>query len=117
METLKQETVNSVVPITTQQKEKERLELMEKRVEIQKKRMEIKKEKLTMDEILVRRNISLDEQKLLIEKITELRNALTDWVVDDERTIMASDPFLTPILTGERREVVIRKLIELIKRV
>ena len=97
--------------------EKEKLELIEKRVEIQKKRMELRKEKLGIDEIILRRSIALDEQKALIDKICELRYILTDWTVDEERTIMASEPFITPIIVGERREIVTRKLMELIKRI
>jgi hypothetical protein len=43
------------------QTEKERLELVEKKVEIQKKRIEVKREKLNINEIIVRREIALDE--------------------------------------------------------
>lgn len=118
MEIQKQETPKEETPSTPQhKKEKERLELVEKKVEIQKKRVEIKKEQLNMDEIIVRRNIALEEQKVLIDKISELRYVLTDWIVDEDRTIMASEPFLTPTIVGERREIVIRKLMELIKKI
>lgn len=117
METPKKETPKQETTSTPQQKEKERLELLEKKVEIQKKRVEIKKEQLNMDEIILRRNISFEEQKILIDKISELRYVLTDWTVDEDRTIMASEPFLTPTIVGERREIVIRKLMELIKKI
>lgn len=102
---------------TQKQTEKERLELVEKRVDIQRKRLEIRKEKLNMDEIIAKRNISLEEQNILLHKISELRYVLTDWTIDDERTIMASEPFISPMIAGDRREIVIRKLMELIKRV
>ena len=72
---------------------------------------------MNIDEIIVKRNLSLDEQKTLIDKISELRRLLTDWTVDDERTIMASEPFLVPTIVGHRREIVISKLMELIKRI
>lgn len=97
--------------------EREKLELIEKRVEIQKKRLEVRKEKLGIEDIVLRKKIALDEQKTLIDKICELRYVLTDWTVDEERTIMASEPFITPTIVGERREIVIRKLMELIKRI
>ena len=97
--------------------EKERLELVEKRVEIQRKRLEIRKEKLNMDEIIAKRSISLEEQNILLHKISELRCVLGDWTIDEERTILASEPFIAPIIVGERREIVLKKLLELIKRV
>jgi hypothetical protein len=112
METLK----HGIIEIS-KSTERERLELVEKKVEIQKKRVEIKKEKQNIDEMIFRRNISIEEQKVLIDKISELRNVLTSVTVDDERTIMASELFLTPTIAGERREAVIRKLMELIKRI
>jgi hypothetical protein len=96
--------------------EKERLEIIEKKVDIQKKRVELKKEKLNADEIVMRRKISMEEQKVLIDKISELRAVLSDWTIDEERTIMASEPFLKTTIEGAQREMVLNKIIELIKR-
>lgn len=110
METTKTEATSQ------NQNEKERLELLDKKVEIQKKRVEIKKEQLNIDETIIKRSIGLDEQKTLIDKIESLRNVLNDWTIDDERTIMASEPFLKPLVDGEQREVVLRKMMELIRK-
>lgn len=96
--------------------EKERLELVEKRVEIQRKRIELRKEKLNIDAIIERKLISFDEQKILIEKVVELRHLLSDSTIDDEKTIMGSEPFYKPTISGVEREIVNRKLMELIKK-
>ena len=96
--------------------EKERLEIIEKKVDIQKKKIELKKEKLNTDEIVLRRKISAEEQTLLIDKISQLRCVLADWTIDDERTIMASEPFLKPLISDRNRLIVTNKLIELINK-
>ncbi len=96
--------------------EKERLEIIEKKVDIQKKRVEIKKERLNIDEIVFRRKVSLEEQKNLIDKISELRYLLSDWTIDGERTIFASEPFLKATIEGVQREIVLHKLMELINK-
>jgi hypothetical protein len=108
--------VKTEVLTSAQQKEKVRLELLDKKVEIQKKRMEIKKERLNMDEIIVRRNTAIDEQKVLIDKISELRYVLSDYTIDGERTLLSSEPYLTTIISDERREVIIKKLMQLINK-
>lgn len=100
MEVQKQE-----IPVTQKQTEKERLELVDKRVEIQRKRLEIRKEKLNMDDIIERKLISFDEQKILIEKITELRHLLSDSIIDYEKTIMGSEPFYWPTICGFERGI------------
>ena len=101
---------------TQKQTEKERLELVEKKVEIQRKRLEIRKEKLNMNDIIERKLISFDEQKILIEKVVELRHLLSDSTIDDEKTIMGSEPFYKPTISGVEREIVNKKLMELIKK-
>lgn len=95
--------------------EKERLDVVEKKVDIQKKRLEIRKEKLNLDELELRK-IVVDEQKVLIEKISELRHLLSDDTIDDERTIFGGEPFMQPTIKGEERTAVKSKLIELLKR-
>lgn len=50
--------------------EKERLDIVEKKIDIQKKRVEHKKEKLNVDEIVLQRKVSLEEQKVLIDKVS-----------------------------------------------
>jgi len=96
--------------------EKQRLEIIEKKIDIQKKRVELKKEKLNINEIVLRRKVSLEEQKVLIDKISELRAVLSDWTIDDERTILASEPFLKATIEGGQREIVLNKIMVLIKK-
>jgi hypothetical protein len=96
--------------------EKERLELLEKRIEIKKKRMEIQKEKLSIGDLSERKLNAMDEQEILIAKITELRHLLSDITVDGDRTLFAGEPFLTTVILGENRQLLTNKLISLIKK-
>ncbi|MCX6185811.1 MAG: hypothetical protein NTU43_02290 [Bacteroidetes bacterium] len=96
--------------------ERERLELIEKRVDIQKKQYEVRKEKLNMDELKLITNIANEEQKILIDKIASLKSLLADYTIDDERTIIGSEPFLKPIVCGREKDIVMSKLIDLVKQ-
>ena len=96
--------------------EKERLELLDKRIEIKKKRMEILKERLAIGNLSERKLNALDEQEVLIAKITELRHLLSDFTVDTERTLFAGEPFLTPVVLGDDRQLITNKLLSLIKK-
>ena len=101
---------------TKQLTEKERLEIIEKKVEIQKKRIEIQKEKFNIAESTERKKIGIDEKNMLITKIKELRIILGDYTIDDEKTIMGSEPMLKPIITSEEQKIVRRKLMQLIEQ-
>jgi hypothetical protein len=112
--------------------EKEQLELIEKKVDIQRKRLEIKKEKLNMSKIVLDKDLESrrakldmkellatrnhESERILNDKIFSLSFSLTMITVDEERSILGSEPFLTPVLTGERREIVLDKLIEIITK-
>lgn len=96
--------------------EKERLDIIEKKIDIQKKRVELKKEKLNIDEIVLRRKVSLEEQKVLIDKVSQLRSLLSEWTIDEERTVLASEPFLKPMIVGRNRLITTNKLMELISK-
>lgn len=96
--------------------EKERLELIEKRIEIQKKRIELRKEKLNIEEILNKQKSAIDEQKLLLEKISELRYMLKDITIDQDKTFLGSEPFLKPVFEAGERDMITNKLLNLIRR-
>ena len=98
-----------------QSAEKEHLEIIEKKVDIQKKRLDIRKEKQSLKE-LDKRKIIIDEQKLLVDKVGELRYLLSDFTIDEERTILGSEPMLKCIVSGEERKMVTTKLRELLKQ-
>ena len=103
--------------LTRTQLEKERLEIVEKKVEIQKKRIELKKEKLDADEFLYKRKVELDEQKSTISKISELRILLADYTIDEERTIIGGEPFFKPLLDQNEKEIIIKKILELVRQI
>ena len=94
----------------------ERLEIIEKKIEIQKRRIDLSRHKLNLSEIYNDRNIRMEEHRLIIDKITELRQILTDTMVDDERTTIGGEPFLKPILDNEERVIITNKIFELVKK-
>lgn len=94
-----------------------RLELVDKRIEIQKKKLEVKKEKSNHTQSMEQSQLRIEEQRLLIQKISELRFLLTDFIVDDERAVIGSEPFYKPSITGLNREKITLKLMDLIGQV
>lgn len=97
-----------------QRKKKEMtLDIADKKTEIRRKRLEMQKELLAIPE-LEKAKIALDEQRLLLDKATELSNILAMITVDETRTVVGSEPALTPILDEGEREIVKMKLMDLI---
>ncbi|MBN8835600.1 MAG: hypothetical protein BGO53_02220 [Sphingobacteriales bacterium 39-19] len=97
------------------EKDKEFLELMDKKLAINSKRLDNKKSKIEIDDLVVNRN--LENQRLQNDKIFQLLFSLIVTTIDEERTILGSEPFYTPVIAGERREIVLKKLMELIKNI
>ena len=97
------------------EKEKEYLEFADKKLSIRNKHLENKRAKLDMEELLTNRN--LESERLLNDKVLSLLFSLMVTVVDEERTILGSEPFYTPIIGGKRRDVTLDKLMELVKRI
>ena len=50
-----------------------------------------------------------------ISKVGELRRVLETHYIDDERSLLGSEPFFVPIVTGKNRDIVLSKLIDIIK--
>jgi len=96
------------------EKEKEQLEVTDKQIGIQGKLIENKKAELDLEELLINRNLESD--RLLNDKIFSVIFTLIASTIDEKRTILGSEPFYEPIITGTQREIVINKLIELIKK-
>lgn len=94
--------------------EKERLGILEQKVDIQKKRLEIWKEKMNL-EIIEKRKVEIEENRLHLDKIARLSHMISDFTIDEERTLFASEPFLKPTFTGKERNVLQTKLFELLK--
>jgi hypothetical protein len=118
--------------------EKDQLELIEKRVEIQKKRLEIKKQKMEMCKLgvetekeqldLIEKQVEIQAKQLENKKIEfdlieiEFKNKrevsilfpLMINTIDADRTILGSEPFYKPLLTGRNKEIAMNKLMNLI---
>lgn len=96
------------------EKEKEHLDLLDKKVSIQTKELENKKAELDMEEIIVNRNHDVD--RMLNDKIFSVLISLVSKTIDEDRTILGSEPFYKPLISGHNREIVTKKLIELITK-
>jgi len=108
--------MENTIQNAAQHPEREQLELLEKKIAIQKMRVEIKKEEIGIEDILIKRNARIDEQKVLIEKISALIYLLDDWTIDAERTLLASEPFFKPLLSGYERAIITQKLMQLVSK-
>lgn len=96
------------------EKEKEQLDLADKKVSIRTKQLENKKAKLDMVDLLANRDNETD--RLLNDKIFSVLISLVSKTIDEDRTILGSEPFFKPLLSGHNRETVTKKLIELITK-
>ena len=47
-------------------------------------------------------------------KVAELRRILETHYIDDDRSIIGSEPFFVLVVTGKNRDIVLGKLIEII---
>jgi hypothetical protein len=131
------------------EREKERLDLIEKRLEIQKKRIDIKKVKMEVGKIFVEtekdqleliekkveirsqqlknKKAKMEMEDLQIDRISRSNRQIGDKIwsvlfplmvstVDEDRTILGSEPFYTPLLKGRHKETAMNKLMELINQ-
>ena len=58
----------------------------------------------------------LEDQRILVMKVEQLRGLLSDMTTDEERTVFGSEPIYKSIVSGEERRVIQRKLMELINK-
>ncbi len=94
--------------------EKEQLDLIEKRVEIRSKQIENKKSKLDLDELDLRNKREVD--RMVSNKIFSVLLPLMVTTIDADRTILGSEPFYTPLLSGKNKEIAMNKLMDLITK-
>jgi|GEM_PF-6741394 hypothetical protein len=95
-------------------KEREHLDLTDKKISIKTKQLENKKTKLDMEELLAQREI--DTGRLLNDNIFSVLLSLIVNTIDDERTVLGSEPFYVPLLNGKNRDVALNKLLDLINK-
>ncbi|MBS1648005.1 MAG: hypothetical protein JST67_11755 [Bacteroidetes bacterium] len=88
---------------------------LEKMLDIKKKRLENKKTKRDIENLLVEQ--ATESSALLNEKIDVLLRCLTAEIIDEERTLLASEPFVVPVLSGRNRTAATAKLMELITKI
>jgi hypothetical protein len=94
--------------------EKDQLDLIEKKVEIRSQQLENKKAKMELEDFQIDR-ISRSN-RLISDKIWSVLIPLMVSTVDEDRTILGSEPFYTPLLKGRHKETAMNKLMELINQ-
>lgn len=92
--------------------EKEQLDLIEKQVEIEAKKLENKKSEFDLIENSIKSKRDFD--KMVNDKIFSVLFPLMINTIDEDRTILGSEPFYTPLLSGKNKEIAMNKLMELI---
>ena len=92
--------------------EKEQLDLIEKQVEIEAKKLENKKSEFDLIENSVKSKRDFD--KMVSDKIFSVLFPLMINTIDEDRTILGSEPFYKPLLSGKNKEIAMNKLMELI---
>lgn len=98
-----------------------------KRIESNPKSIDQKKEKDTITKAeldLLKTDAEIQKNKaethkcideIEISKVAELRRILETHHIDADRSVMGSEPFFVPIVTGKNRDIVLSKLLEIIK--
>lgn len=94
--------------------EKEQLDLIEKQVEIEAKQLENKKLELDLMEYSTKSKRDFD--KMVNDKIFSVLFPLMINTIDTDRTILGSEPFYTPLLSGKNKEIAMNKLMDLITK-
>jgi hypothetical protein len=92
--------------------EKEQLDLIEKQVEIEAKKLENKK--IEFDLIEIEFKNKREVEKMVSDKIFSILFPLMINTIDADRTILGSEPFYKPLLTGRNKEIAMNKLMNLI---
>ena len=90
------------------------LELLDKKMDIRKKKIEIQREIQELEEFESSKHLA--EQQILLHKVEMLKEVLTASAIDENRTIIGGEPFMTPLLNDLDRDIVKEKLILLIQQ-
>lgn len=91
------------------------LSVLEKQMDIKTKRVELRNMKYDFD-VYEPRRVAVDEQSILIQKVSQLSALLYYTTIDEEKTILGSEPICKSILDDEERKMVKEKLKELLNK-
>lgn len=94
------------------EKNKDIQELKERKIAVAGKRLENKRARIEIEELFA--TLQIEKERMLNDKIFSVLLSLVATTIDDEKTILGSEPMLMPVISGKKREVVINKLINLI---
>jgi hypothetical protein len=96
------------------ERDREFLELADKKLSMSYKRIENKMAVVEMEDI--KGNREFENQRLLNDKILSVLISLIAKTVDEDRTILGSEPFYKTVVTGNQRQIILKKLTELITK-
>lgn len=88
--------------------EKEKLEIAAKKLENKKKRLEIAKAK---------KEFLQEDKKMILDKINTLRNLITETVLDEDKTVFASEPKIKSVFNADEINRMKKKIWSLIDKI
>ncbi len=88
--------------------EKAKLEIIAQKLENKRKRLEI---------VEAQKELLLTDKKMIIEQIKNLRDLLTETVIDDEKTIFTTEPRYRLVFNGVEIEKLKEKIWHLLDKI
>jgi|GEM_PF-2557394 len=99
----------------SQDPEKE-LTLHEKQADINRKEFDLETERNYQSTIRPKQ-IEMDEQFMKLLAVGWLSGLLSEYTIDEERTVFGSEPFLKPAFSAENRILIEKKIMDMIKAI
>jgi hypothetical protein len=86
---------------------KEQLEIIAQKLDNKKKRLEIAK---------ARKEFLMEDKKMILDQINSLRNLITETILDEDKTIFASEPKIKLVFSEEEINKLKKKIGSLIEK-
>jgi len=88
--------------------EKEKLEIIAQKLENKKKRLGI---------IEAQKQLLMTDKKMIIDQIKNLRDLITEWTLDEDKTIFATEPKFKSVFTDEEVKKLKKKIWDLLEKI
>jgi hypothetical protein len=88
--------------------EKEKLEITAQKLDNKKKRLEIAK---------AQKEFLMENKKMILDQINSLRNLITETILDEDKTIFASEPKIKLVFSEEEINKLKNKILTLIQKI
>jgi hypothetical protein len=87
--------------------EKEKLEIIAQKLDNKKKRLEIAK---------AQKEFLMENKKMILDQINSLRNLITETILDEDKTILASEPKIKSVFSEDEIKKMKKKIWSLIEK-